>query len=128
MNEKYRYLRNNVIIMSISTFGTKILSFLLVPLYTAILTTTEYGVADLITTTATLLVFVLTINISSSVLRFVIEKKEKGNQILSFGIRVMLRGTLVCSCGCALVWALKLFDWPYFYYLFLILYFFHGFL
>jgi len=124
VNEKYRYLRNNVIIMSISTFGTKILSFLLVPLYTAILTTTEYGVADLITTTATLLVFVLTINISSSVLRFVIEKKEKGNQILSFGIRVMLRGTLVCSCGCALVWALKLFDWPYFYYLFLILYFF----
>lgn len=124
MNEKYKYLRNNVIIMSISTFGTKILSFLLVPLYTAILTTAEYGVADLITTTATLLVFVLTINISSSVLRFVIEKKEQGSQILSFGIRVLLRGSLVCSCGCILVWVLKLFDWPSFYYLFIILYFF----
>ena len=75
MKDKYKYLGKNTIIFAISSFGTKILSFLLVPLYTAVLTTSEYGVADLITTTATLLVFVLTINIASSVLRFTLDQR-----------------------------------------------------
>ena len=76
MNEKYKYLGKNTIIFAISSFGTKVLSFLLVPLYTAVLTTAEYGIADLITTTATLLVFILTLNIASSVLRYTIEQRS----------------------------------------------------
>ena len=59
MNSKYKNLGKNTIIFAISSFGTKILSFLLVPLYTTVLTTTEYGAVDLITTTATLLVLFL---------------------------------------------------------------------
>ena len=42
MNKKYKYLGKNTIIFAISSFGTKILSFLLVPLYTSVLTTEEY--------------------------------------------------------------------------------------
>lgn len=46
MDQKYKYLGKNTIIFAISSFGTKVLSFLLVPLYTAVLTTAEYGIAD----------------------------------------------------------------------------------
>ena len=75
MNNKYKYLGKNTMVFVISSFGTKFLSFLLVPLYTSVLSTEEYGVADLITTTATLMIFIFTINISSSVLRFTLDKK-----------------------------------------------------
>ena len=74
MNDKYKYLGKNTIIFALSSFGTKFLSFLLVPLYTNVLSTSEYGIADLITTTATLAIFVLTINISEAILRFALNK------------------------------------------------------
>lgn len=121
---KYRYLGKNTLIFAISSFGTKILSFLLVPLYTAVLSTAEYGSADLITTTATLLVFILTINISSSVLRFTIEQRKSGSKVLSFGIRVLFVSSLICSVVLILVYYSKILDWPFYYYLFIFLYFF----
>lgn len=123
MNSKYKNLGKNTIIFAISSFGTKILSFLLVPLYTTVLTTTEYGAVDLITTTATLLVFVLTINISSSVLRFTIEQRNKRQNILSFGFRVLMIGTLICGFLLALVYACDFLEWPVYYYYFVVLYF-----
>jgi O-antigen/teichoic acid export membrane protein len=73
VNEKYKYLGKNTLLFTISSFGTKILSFFLIPLYTNVLTTAEYGTADLIATTATLLIFILTLNISDSVLRYALD-------------------------------------------------------
>ena len=124
MNSKYKYLGKNTIIFAISSFGTKFLSFFLVPLYTAVLSTTEYGTADLITTTGTLLVFILTINISSSVLRFVIEKRDYGRNILSYGFRVLIIGTLACSIVLRVVYEIQILRWPIYYYIFIVLYFF----
>lgn len=123
MDSKYRYLGKNTIIFAISSFGTKILSFLLVPLYTAVLTTTEYGTADLITTTSTLLMFILTINIASSVLRFTLDHQEYGENILSYGFRVLNIGTLLCGIILGIVCLTNLVDWPIYYYVFVVLYF-----
>lgn len=124
MDQKYKYLGKNTIIFAISSFGTKVLSFLLVPLYTAVLTTAEYGIADLITTTATLLVFILTLNIASSVLRFTIEQRSSGRSVLSFGFRVLLIGTLFCMMILGLIYYTNWLDWPVYYYAFMTLYFF----
>ena len=50
----YKYLAKNIGVLALSNFATKLLSFFLVPLYTSILTTEEYGtcrmgsVADLL--------------------------------------------------------------------------------
>lgn len=137
MNEKYKYLGKNTLLFTISSFGTRIISFFLMPLYTNILTTAEYGTADLISTTATLLVYVLTINIADSVLRFALDiqndkdlglseaDRKKGQQaILSYGNRVLLIGTLVCVFGLAVVYSLRIIDWPPIYFAFVALYFF----
>lgn len=124
MNEKYKYLGKNTIIFAISSFGTKALSFLLVPLYTAVLSTAEYGTADLITTTATLLVYVLTINISSSVLRFTLDDRKQGKNILSFGFRILMLGTIVCAMIIGMVYIIDILDWKIYYYICLLLCFF----
>ena len=60
-------------LFTISSFGSKVLSFLLVPFYTSVLSTADYGKADILTTTAGLLIFVFTLNISDAVLRFAID-------------------------------------------------------
>ena len=73
---KYTYLCKNTAIFAVSSFSTKILSFLFIPIYTAVLSTIEYGTADLINTTGVLLIYILTINIADSVLRFSIENVE----------------------------------------------------
>ncbi|HAQ8217931.1 TPA: oligosaccharide flippase family protein, partial [Enterococcus faecium] len=52
---KTKYLIKNMGILTISNFSSKILVFLLVPLYTSVLSTTEYGTYDLTISTATLL-------------------------------------------------------------------------
>ena len=124
MNEKYKYLGKNTIIFAISSFGTKVLTFLLVPLYTNVLTTEEYGTADLITTTATLLMFVFTINIASSVLRFTLDRQEQGSNILSYGCRVLVIGTCICGIILGIVYKTNLLKWPKINYIFVLLYFF----
>ncbi len=86
-NKKYRYLLKNFGILTISSFGSKILAFLLVPIYTRYLTTEEYGTFDLYTTTVTLLVPVLTLNIAESVLRFSLDKSYNIKEIWSIGLK-----------------------------------------
>lgn len=124
MNEKYRYLGKNTLIFAISSFGTKFLSFLLVPLYTNVLSTEEYGTADLLMTTSTLLIFVLTIDIADSVMRFSLERKSKQGEILSYGIRILMIGSAWCGIGLGLVAVTGLLSWPLYYYLFIFLFFF----
>ena len=53
--KKYKDLSKNIILFTISSFGQKILAFLLVPLYTSVLSTGEYGTVDLVSTTVSLL-------------------------------------------------------------------------
>lgn len=60
---KYKYLLKNVGLLSLSNFGSKILSFILIPLYTNLLTTEEYGTYDIYSTTISLLIPILTLNI-----------------------------------------------------------------
>lgn len=126
MREKYKYLGKNTFIFAISSFGTKFLSFLLVPLYTNILSKEEYGSADLITTTATLLIYVLTINIADAVLRFSIDRKSEQGEILSYGIHVLTFGTLWCALGLGVVFLTGLVSWPFYYYLFILLNFYSN--
>lgn len=76
MNPRSRYLIKNVGILAISNFASKILGFLLVPLYTSVLTTTEYGTYDLIVTTVTFLFPITTLNIIDAVMRFIMEAKS----------------------------------------------------
>lgn len=56
MKQRNQYLMKNTIIFAIGNFGTKMISFFLVPLYTNLLSTGEYGIVDLILTIGTVLI------------------------------------------------------------------------
>lgn len=91
----YSKFAKNVGILTIASFGTKILSFLLVPLYTSILTTSDYGTYDLIYNTISLLIPILTQNILDAVLRFSIGCKPTERKIISIGIKYFLIATAI---------------------------------
>lgn len=122
-NKKYDYLAKNTLLFTISSFGSKLLSFFLVPLYTSFLTTEDYGTADLISTLAQLLVFIFTANIAESVLRFAIDKKENPDEILRFGFRFAAVGSVILGVIITVLWLLKLKLWNDYCYLLLFLLF-----
>ena len=56
---KYLYLIKNIGVLTLSNLGSKILAFLLIPLYTSVLSTEQYGVFDLAQTTVSLCIPIL---------------------------------------------------------------------
>ncbi|MDO4321552.1 MAG: oligosaccharide flippase family protein [Lachnospiraceae bacterium] len=91
MNRKFKYLAKNVGILTVSNFASKILVFLLVPLYTSILSTAEYGMYDLVVSTVQLLFPLLSLNIVDAVMRFSMDKAYSTEEIATIGIRYIIR-------------------------------------
>ncbi len=60
--------------------------FVLIPFYTAVLTTEDFGTADLITTTVSLLLPIFTLLISETAIRFALDQTEDRAQIYSIGL------------------------------------------
>ena len=95
----YRYLFKNIGLLTLSSFATKLLSFFLVPLYTSILTTTEYGTYDLFNATIGVLLPILTLNIQESVLRFSLDKKTSRESIVTVSAKYLIISNGVVSAG-----------------------------
>lgn len=98
-SSKYSALSGNMLLFAISSFGSKIVSFLLVPLYTSVLSAAEYGTVDLLTTTSTLLIPIATLNIQDAVLRFALDKNYTPSDVISTGFRINLVGAGVVFLG-----------------------------
>lgn len=96
MNSKYRNLIKDLFLFAISVFIPKAISFFLVPLYTNCLTTDEYGIADMIGTTVSLIVPFLTFDINDAVLRFTIENKTE-KKPLQIAYRLFFYGVILLS-------------------------------
>ena len=108
MNEKYKYLSKNIGLFFLSGFIPKMLSFFMVPLYTGCLTTTEYGISDLIATTVTFLIPIFTLDIQDAVMRFALDKEYEKKDVFSYGLRVIFCGTSVLVLGALLLNSLHL--------------------
>lgn len=107
---KANYLLKNMGILTISNFASKILIFLLVPLYTAVLTTEEYGSYDLAVSTATLLYPILSLNIVDAVMRFSMDKNYSKNAVATIGMKYLSISVLLFAVGMFVLNRLAL--WP----------------
>lgn len=74
MDSNYKELRRNTIIIAIANMGSKLIMFILAPLYSYYMNTAEYGTMDLISTTVGLLVPVLCLDIYEATFRFSSDK------------------------------------------------------
>ena len=75
MNQKKELIKNTIII-SIGKFSTQLVSFLLLPLYTSLLTTAEYGQYDFLNTISIFLIPCVTLLMEEGMFRFLIDAKE----------------------------------------------------
>ena len=74
---KYKKLVSNTLIFAAGTFISKVLVILLMPLYTSILSTEQYGVSDLLTQTAKLIIPLACVGMCEGIFRFAIDAEDK---------------------------------------------------
>lgn len=84
---KVKYLLKNMGFLALSSFGVKIISFFLVPLYTSVLTTSEYGTYDIFNTTISLLIPFFTLNIKESTIRFALSDDYSKRDVFGISIK-----------------------------------------
>lgn len=95
MENRGKYLLKNISIFTLSEFGTKIISFFLVPLYTYILTTNQYGTIDLIFTISTVLTPLIMLNIGEAIMRYSLDEDTSSDKIMSVGIINFIFGIII---------------------------------
>ena len=101
---KYKYFLKNLSIFTISNFITKLLMFLMLPLYTSILTSKEYGTIDMITTTVNLAMPILTLCITEAIIRFTIEENTNRKQILLNSLNIAFKGYILLLIASIVAW------------------------
>ena len=118
---KYKELLSNTLIFALGSFGSRLISFFLVPLYTNILSKEQYGVADLITTVSNLAVPLFSVVIQDAILRFVLSGKHKSSIVFKNSFLVLLIGSLL---SIPLIPLLNLYaplaEWKWYIYIILI--------
>ncbi|CAH1232810.1 hypothetical protein PAECIP111891_07100 [Paenibacillus allorhizoplanae] len=93
MQKKYKSLFSNTIIFAIASLGSKFILFFLLPLYTNTLTTSEYGISDLLVTSANLIIPFITLSINDSILRFGLDKNINSGQVFKNTCLILLGST-----------------------------------
>lgn len=107
MGEFERLVRNTGI-LSIGGMATRLVQFLLLPLYTSVLSTAEYGSVDYLSTIAVFLVPVASVLMDETLFRFLIDcqgDRERARAV-TCALFVVVAGCLVFACGAGVVWAL----------------------
>ena len=92
---KYKRLLSNTAILGAGTFISKVLVFLLMPLYTAYLSSSEFGVADILMQTANLIIPIAVVGVTDGLFRFTIDAEpERRKQVFTISIITLLIGML----------------------------------
>lgn len=92
---KYKNLLVNIGLFTLNTVSTKLITFLLVPLYTYFLTAAQYGVTDMSLTVAGLVTPVVTLSIGDATTRYIIDDPDDKERYISVGFWVTLFGCLI---------------------------------
>lgn len=92
---KYKALLKNIGLLTLSSFATKLLSFFLVPLYTSVLSTSEFGTYDMFNTTVSLLFPILTVDIQEAVLRFSLDSKSNEGKVIKTATKYLILSVII---------------------------------
>lgn len=101
--QDYNELKRNTIIIGISNIGSKAISFVLAPLYSYYLSTSQYGTMDIITTTSGLVMPLLCLDIYEATFRFTNDKKYEDKTVFSSSFLLSFLMSLLSILFVALV-------------------------
>lgn len=119
-NDKYTRLISDMLIFTIGTVLTKVVQFILMPLYTTYMTTEAYGVAELTNNLSEFLLPIATLCIYEAAFRFIIGSKYSKKDVLSSSIRILMISALIGAILLVIVNTFVKFE--YAAYLYLVLY------
>lgn len=114
-NRKYGELLKNTLIFGLGLVGTKFVQFILLPYFTNVLTTAEYGVIDLVISFSGLAVPIVTLELSDAVLRFGLSEDIDKRELLQNTLCVLLFGS-VAAIGVSplLLFYPTIYNWRWF--------------
>ena len=90
-------LAKNTLLYAIGSLGSKVLTFLIVPLYTYYIDTNEMGVYDAIITTISLFAPVIVLSIYEGVYRWSIQSKSNAGKYIRYGLKFEIRNLIIVS-------------------------------
>ena len=96
-NKKNIDLFKGIIIYAIGNFGTKILSFLIVPLYTYYITAEDMGTYDLLITTVNLLSPIITLQISDAAYSWMMREKQIDDICIKSTFQILVFNTIIST-------------------------------
>lgn len=100
---KYQKLVTNTILFALGTVGSKLLVYLLMPFYTRVLTTSDYGTVDLIVQLSNLISPIISVGITNSIVRFGLDAAYDKRRVFSTGFFTVLIGALIFLALCPLL-------------------------
>lgn len=90
--DPYRNLISNTVLFGLSTFGARLLTFLLTPFYTRVLSSAEYGLTDLLLQTGNLIIPIASVGIANAVIRYGLEQSRDKRGVFTIGMLTTLTG------------------------------------
>lgn len=92
-----KVLIKNTIIYALGSFFSRFLNFLVIPIYTNFLTVRDYGYFDLITTTISLLLPLVTFQINDGLYRYMLESETQSakKEVVSSSIFIIFRNLII---------------------------------
>lgn len=104
MNKRFDNLMKNSVVLMLGNFSSKILMFVLLPLYTNVLDPTEYGEMDIYINILAILYSIVSLQAGESVFRFIVDAKDDNEKtsvisnafvIAVFGVSIFTIGMLI---------------------------------
>lgn len=86
ISDKLKKLVSNVGIFAIGNLGSKLISFILIPIFTRYMSASSFGHVDIITTTINMLLPIVALSIADAIFRFVMDRDADQVQIFTTGI------------------------------------------
>ncbi len=86
---RLRKLVSNTFVIGVGTFASKLLVFLLMPFYTAWLSPSDFGAAELVTSVANFLIPVACVGLSTGIFRFAAERESDREAVFSSSLALL---------------------------------------
>ncbi len=118
-DNRYKTLLSNTAVFAIGNILVKLIAFFLMPLYTSVLTTEQYGVSELLNSTIEIILPLATVCMIEALYRFSIDKDADHKALFANTMQIVLTGDVAVAAGCMI--AASVFHYQY-AYSFLILY------
>ena len=100
MSSRNETLIKNMLLFAIGNIGSKLLQIILVPIYTRVMSSAEYGTVDVMQAIVSLLIPIFSFTIYESVFRYAMEKDYDKNAVFSTGIVISgIGGIMLCIGG-----------------------------